>query len=183
MKKVVLLGDSIRLNGYGKKVPELLGDAYSVWQPDDNCRFSQYTLRGVWDWRWQIHDADVVHWNNGLWDVCELLDDGPFTPLNVYVDNMLRIATYLQKHVKKVIFATTTPVTEANLFNKNSYIEEYNHAIVPRLAELGVQINDLYALCAPHIDTYISQEDNIHLTVEGIDACAQAVAAAIRAAE
>jgi hypothetical protein len=30
MKKVVLLGDSIRLIGYGLKVPELLGDEYEV---------------------------------------------------------------------------------------------------------------------------------------------------------
>ena len=39
MKKVVLLGDSIRLIGYGKKVPEMLGDNYTVFQSEDNCRF------------------------------------------------------------------------------------------------------------------------------------------------
>ena len=43
MKRVVLLGDSIRLIGYGTKVPELLGDGYEVWQPEDNGRFAQYT--------------------------------------------------------------------------------------------------------------------------------------------
>ncbi len=49
MKKVVLLGDSIRLWGYGTKVPELLGKDYEVWQPEDNCRFVKYTLRGLFD--------------------------------------------------------------------------------------------------------------------------------------
>lgn len=39
MKKVVLLGDSIRLVGYGPRVPELLGSDYEVYQPDENCRF------------------------------------------------------------------------------------------------------------------------------------------------
>ena len=47
MKKVVLLGDSIRLWGYGTKVPEMLGEDYEVWQPEDNCRFVKYTLRGL----------------------------------------------------------------------------------------------------------------------------------------
>ena len=51
MKKVVLLGDSIRLIGYGTKVPEMLGDDYQVWQSEDNCRFAKYTLRCLFDWR------------------------------------------------------------------------------------------------------------------------------------
>ena len=49
MKKVALLGDSIRLIGYGTKVPELLGKEYEVFQPAENCRFVKYTLRGVFD--------------------------------------------------------------------------------------------------------------------------------------
>ena len=40
MKKIALLGDSIRQIGYGSKVVELLGEDYDVWQPDDNCRFA-----------------------------------------------------------------------------------------------------------------------------------------------
>ncbi len=36
MKKVALLGDSMRLIGYGLKVPALLADVAEVWQPDDN---------------------------------------------------------------------------------------------------------------------------------------------------
>lgn len=45
MKKVVLLGDSIRPVGYGPRVPELLGSDYEVYQPDENCRFVKYTPR------------------------------------------------------------------------------------------------------------------------------------------
>ena len=55
MKKVTLLGDSIRMIGYGLKVPELLGEEYDVFQPDDNCRFAKYTLRGLFDWKEQYH--------------------------------------------------------------------------------------------------------------------------------
>ena len=40
MKKAVLIGDSIRMIGYGAPVAERLGDEFEVWQPDDNCRFA-----------------------------------------------------------------------------------------------------------------------------------------------
>ena len=81
MKKVVLLGDSIREIGYGPVVPALLGDEYQVWQPPENCRFALYTLRMTFDYRPFMEGADVIHWNNGLWDVCQLWEDGPFTSL------------------------------------------------------------------------------------------------------
>jgi len=72
MKKITLLGDSIRWIGYGTKVPELLGNEYEVFQPDDNCRFSKYTLRGVMvEWAEGIEGSDIIHWNNGLWDASD----------------------------------------------------------------------------------------------------------------
>ena len=182
MKKVVLLGDSIRLIGYGKKVPALLGDAYTVWQPEDNCRFVQYTMRGVMhEWQEQMAGADVIHWNNGLWDVCDLAGDGPFTPKEVYADFVLRTLRVLKRITPNIIFATTTPVDSENHFNSNPVIEAYNAFIVPKLEAEGVVINDLYALVAPDIDRFIRKDDHIHLTDDGIDVCASAVAAKIRA--
>ena len=47
MKKVVLLGDSIRQIGYGKKVAALLEPDYTVWQPDDNCRRTRTSSTGT----------------------------------------------------------------------------------------------------------------------------------------
>ncbi len=104
-KKVVLLGDSIRLWGYGTKVPDMLGEDYEVCQPEDNCRYVKYTLRGLFDWQDIIKDADIIHWNNGLWDTSTgLFDDGkkPFTNEEEYVENMLRVATELKKMAKTV---------------------------------------------------------------------------------
>ena len=91
MKKVVLLGDSIRCIGYGPRIAELLGEDYTVWQSEDNCRFVKYTLRCLFEWREDIKDADIIHWNNGLWDTSTgLFDDGgkPFTGEEEYVENM-----------------------------------------------------------------------------------------------
>ena len=96
MKKVILLGDSIRLIGYGARTAELLGPDYTVWQPEDNCRFASYTLRMLFEYKDQLEGADVIHWNNGLWDVCDLFGDGAFTPLEDYIRLLARIAAVLK---------------------------------------------------------------------------------------
>ena len=182
MKKVTLLGDSIRLIGYGTKVPELLGDEYEVFQPEDNCRFVKYTLRMLFDLKAEIEGSDVIHWNNGLWDIpTGLFDDGePFTNLEEYMQNMLRVAKELKKMGKRVIFATTTPVHPEYPYNKNEIIEQYNAAIVPKLQEIGIEINDLYSLVSKGIDIYIC-EDQIHLSEAGIELCSKQVADLIKA--
>ena len=181
MKKVVLLGDSIRLIGYGKKVPEMLGDDYTVFQSEDNCRFVKYTLRCLFDWREDIKDADIIHWNNGLWDISTgLFDDGkPFTEEDEYVENMLRVATELLKITPNVIFATTTPVHPEYPYNSNELIRRYNEVIVPKLRDMGIKINDLHSIVAANIPEYIC-EDQIHLSEAGAQACAEQVVKMIR---
>jgi lysophospholipase L1-like esterase len=181
MAKVTLLGDSIRQIGYGKKVADILGDDYEVFQPEDNCRFAKYTLRMLFDYREQIKDSDVVHWNNGLWDVSVglLSDDLPFSTEDEYVDNMLRIAKHLKKVAKRVIFATTTPVRKECMYNDNNVINRYNSVLVPKLKELGVEINDLHSAVSKDVYKYIC-DDNIHLSQDGIDLCADLVVKAIK---
>jgi len=174
--KVTLLGDSIRLLGYGKRVPELLGEEFDVFQPQDNCRFAKYTLRGLFEWKSDMAGSKIVHWNNGLWDVCDIFGDGKrFTSEQEYTENILRIADLLLSKHDKVIFATTTPVTDKNPYNQNSVIERYNGIIVPLLEKKGVIINDLYATVSKDIDRFIRSDDNIHLTDDGIDICAAQV--------
>ena len=181
MKKITLLGDSIRLIGYGKKVPELLGEGYEVFQPEDNCRFVKYTLRMLFDYKSQIEGSDVIHWNNGLWDVTSgLFGDGEaFTSEEEYVENMLRVAKLLKGLGKRVIFATTTPVHNEYPYNDNALIAHYNDTVVPKLQEIGVEINDLHALVNQDIYKYICA-DQIHLSEEGIALCAAQVAKVIK---
>lgn len=181
MKKIVLLGDSIRLIGYGKKVEQLLGNDYCVWQPEDNCRFAKYTLRMLFDNQEDIKGADVIHWNNGLWDACDIFGDGPFTPLEEYVDNVTRIAKILRSYGKTVIFATTTPTHPDYPYHKLERIAQYNDAAVTALREQGILINDLFALMAEHRIDGIC-EDQIHLNDLGIDLCAKQVVDAIEKA-
>ena len=179
MKKVVLLGDSIRLIGYGTKVPELLGDDFDVWQPSENCKFAKYTLRCIHDWKNNIRGADIIHWNNGLWDTCRLYDGEPFTSVTEYCDTVVKIAKVLLSYTKKLVFATTTPVNPKKKDQSNDDIRAYNEAVLPALKVMGVIINDLHSLVSENIDGYIC-EDNIHLSPLGIEVCAKQVANVIK---
>jgi lysophospholipase L1-like esterase len=174
------LGDSIRIQ-YTPRVIELLGNDFSVFAPKENCRFAKYTLRGMFDWKKDMHGSRIVHFNNGLWDICDIFGDGMFTSEAEYVETMLRIAKILQSRHEIVIFATTTPVSPKNPYNKNEDIRRYNERIVPLLKERGILINDLYSTVAADLDRYISS-DTIHLTPEGIERCAVQVADCIRSA-
>ena len=176
MIKVTLIGDSIRQSGYGKVVPKLLGEDVEVFQPSDNCRFAKYTLRGLFDWEKDMRGSRIIHFNCGLWDVCNILGDGKlFTSDEEYVDNMLRIADILLNRYEKVIFATTTPVSLKNIYNKNEDIKRFNDILVPKLQEKGVIINDLYSTVIADLDRFIC-DDTIHLSEDGIEACSKQVA-------
>ena len=180
MKKITLLGDSIRQIGYGAKVAELLSPEYTVFQPEENCRFSKYTLWGITnDWKPEMNGSQIVHWNNGLWDSYDC-GYGPFCTIEEYVTNMQRIAEILLREYGKVIFANITPVTEQSPTWTNERILRYNEVIVPKMEEMGLIINDLHSLVYPNIDTFISKEDHVHLTPPGIEACAAQVAELIR---
>ena len=179
MKKIVLIGDSIRMIGYGKPVAARLADEFEVWQPAENCRYAKHTLRGVWDWKADIAGADIIHWNNGLWDICDIYGDGMFTSVDEYVATILRIARLFKERASTVIFATTTPVRPDNPYNKNSAIEEYNAAVVPKLIEMGIVINDLYTPLSADVQKYIA-DDKIHLSADGIALAADMVESVIR---
>ena len=179
MKKVALLGDSIRLIGYGNKVKEMLGADYQVFQTDDNCRWAKYTLRMLFDFKEDLKDCDVIHWNNGLWDCTELFGDGTFTSEEEYVADMVRIAKLLLKITPNVIFATTTPTKHTYTYTHNNQIDRFNEIVVPKLKELGVKINDLNSLLKGKEDEMIC-DDEIHLSQKGIEICANAVYKAIK---
>ena len=178
MKKIILLGDSIRLS-YGNRVRELLGEGYTVWQPEDNCRFAAYTLRMLFEYKAQLEGADVIHFNCGLWDMCDLFGDGPFTPLEVYVEQMVRIAKILKTYAPVVIFATTTPPSPKMWGHDLDRVRAYNAAAMAALEPLGVLFDDLFTPVAEDIDRMIS-EDYLHASPYGVEILANRVADCIK---
>ena len=194
MKRVLLLGDSIRM-GYDEYVKEILASEFEVVYDDaDNGRFAAYTL-------WQANQYfknhghfDVVHWNNGYWDMnVEYPMTEAIHPTDEYVHFLGRILAEIRRNGAVPVFATTTPILSEDAASgvvregvtpfsyKNEWVVEYNAAAVAFMRENGVAVNDLYALCAadPH---YYKCPDLLHLTEEGYRRCAEQTAQAIRLA-
>jgi len=178
MKKIILLGDSIRLS-YQRRVTELLGDGYTVWGPDDNGRFASYTLRMLYDYREQLKGADLIHFNCGLWDMCDLFGDGPFTSPEVYVEQMVRIAKILKTYAPVVVFAATTPPSPRMWGHDLERVRAYNAAAMAALEPLGVLFNDLFTPVAEDIDHMIS-EDLLHASPFGVEVLANRVADCVK---
>ncbi len=190
MKKVLLLGDSIRM-GYDDYVKELLsGKCEVVYDADDNGRFSAYTL-------WQMNQLfrhfgpfDAVHWNNGYWDMnIEAPMTDPIHPIPEYLHFQRRILTEIRKNGARPIFATTTPIlasgiapdtsgTGAEIRYNDGWVRNYNEAAKALMASENVPVNDLYALCLEDAHFYKS-EDLLHLTEAGYRRCAEQTAACI----
>ena len=194
MKNVFLIGDSIRYGanrnpdystanspGYGVYVTEMLKGTANVYAPNDNCRFLQYTLRYLYDWTKDIdcEKIDVVHWNNGLWDVLRINGDIPLTPIDMYEQMLTRVCDTIKKLFPnaKIIFALSTSVIEEwarpDFFRYNSDIEKYNEVAKNVLLAKGVTINDLYTLSANLGSDYHS--DWVHFNEEGSKILANAV--------
>ena len=166
MRKIVLIGDSIRM-GYDKYVREALDGVAEVYYPTENCRFAEYVLRYAHEWKrngeWP-DDVDLVHWNAGLWDCVELFGDGPLTSCEYYAEAIARIDRRLRLLFPKakIVFATSTAVSE-KLYEKskdfrrhNAIIEKFNEIALKALEGADTVIDDLWSVTAPLGDEYRS---------------------------
>ena len=184
------MGDSIRSgavnsSGYGVYVKEKLNGLAEVYYPDDNCRFAQYTLRYLYDWANSVdaESIDIVHWNNGLWDVLRLHGDDPLTPVGVYVDYLERVYKKIRLLFPnaKIIFALSTSVIEEwgkpEFVRYNKEIREYNDAARKLMEKLCVKVNDLYSVSETIDENFRS--DWVHYNEEGSSLLADAVIKAL----
>ena len=194
MKRVLLLGDSIRM-GYDEYVKEILSGEFEVVYDDaDNGRFSAYTLWQANQFFKNCGKFDVVHWNNGYWDMNV---EAPMTeamhPVDEYVHFLGRILAQIRNNGAVPVFATTTPILSkeaaAEVIKEgitpfvydNEWVVKYNNSAVSFMKSEGVMINDLYSLCLKDRH-YYKCPDLLHLTEEGYRKCAEKTADAIRKA-
>ena len=182
MKKLILLGDSIRI-GYADYVKEKLAGAAEVLFPEENCRFAQYMYRYLGDWQqaggWGS-DADLVHWNAGLWDVAHLGDELPLTTPEQYAVTIGQIARRIRALFPGAvsIFATSTPIVEAgygpHFWRRNAEIERYNALAEEAAVREGALIDDLYAVMKDAPDS--ARSDMTHFnTPDGTERIGNAV--------
>ena len=179
MKRILLLGDSIR-ESYQPKVVAKLDGLAEVLGPGDNCRWAKYTLWHLNKYLARAGKVDIVHWNNGIWDVFKRIEGmGNFTPIPEYLTHLKFILQELRKTGAVILWATTTPSVPDELHVPSEDIDKYNEASVKFMQEQNVEIDDLNEVCKRNLELYI-RKDNSHLTEEGMEACADAVVNAVR---
>lgn len=169
MKKILLLGDSIR-KGYDKYVKIAFGGVAEVYFPEENSKFASFLMRNLLVWKKQLEldeSVDLVHFNAGLWDDIIMLDGKHHTPIDVYTEYIGRICDTIKilYPEAKIVFATSTPVQEELFINEykryNKDTEKYNAAAVETVKKHGGEINDLYSLVKEFPKEYYS--DMTHL--------------------
>lgn len=182
MKKVLLLGDQIRV-GYQRYVEMALfrtDDETEVYFSENHDMMSTYLLRWLPTWKERLkldEKVDLVHFNAGLWD-CKIMEDGkPLVPITEYKKNIERLCKMIKRLFPetKIVFATTTPVSEACTNRYNKDIEEYNKVAAEIVKNNGGAINDLYALMKNAAKDCYSDAVNFR-TKEGSEILATGVA-------
>lgn len=192
MKKVILLGDSIRM-GYQEAVRQELDGLAEVWAPEENGQHSVHELLNFWQWV-ADRQPDVLHLNAGLWD-CRGLLPGDFTdrcvPLEHYRANVRKWLQLSQQYTAaKIIWATCTPIHEGRHHSTQDAsgrparrigdVELYNATASEEAAALGVEINDLYSFVIANDAAKMLNEDGVHFTPEGCALLGRKVAETIR---
>lgn len=182
MKKILLLGDSIR-KGYDRYVKESMANIAEVCYPEQNCQHTTNILRDLHNWisNLKCNDADAVHWNVGHWDTLKIYGDDCLTRPEVYADNLERISKRLEFLLPNAvqIFATSTPVIESGYLEGfemryNADVERYNEIAKEVLGKRGVIINDLYALVKDNHERLQSDQSHYY-TADGTEVLGSAV--------
>ena len=184
LPRLLLLGDSIRMS-YQPFVIDLLKDRAHVVGPAENCQTSGNTLARIDGWLKELGAPDVVHWNNGLWDVGHNPERDPVQfPVETYIDNLRAILDKLQATGAKIIWATTTPVHPDRPWKDtgwswcNQEINRYNTEARDMMRAEGISIDDLHGIVNAQPDKHLD-EDKLHLSNAGRRACAEAVVKAV----
>lgn len=190
MKKILFIGDSIMYGakgvpGYGYFVKQHFAGSVEVVLPYDNCQDVRYTYQYL-DELFDIDDvktSDIIHWNNGLWDVLHFAGAlKPYTELSLYLTSVEKLYNKLRSlnSNAQIVFATTTFIHEElqtkKSYRRNDEIEEYNRAAIDVLKETDIRINDLCNK-AKEVDASFIGKDGLHYTAEGSFCLAQAVIA------
>lgn len=167
MKKILLVGDSIRL-GYDKFVKMAFEGVAEVVSPKENCRFSAYHIRYTRPWLEETDSLknvpDVIHFNVGLWDCLHMPDGMVHTDVAQYKKNLERVVNLYKILVPsaKLIFALSTPVFDNPTKRLNCEIEQYNAAAIEVMQKHGIEVNDLYTLLKDAPESYHSDQTHYY---------------------
>lgn len=183
--RVLLLGDSIRMGYEGYVKQDLEGRADVIYTDENGCDVSSTLWQANQIFKHQ-GDFDLIHWNNGYWD---MNIEAPMTealhPIEEYKHFLTRMVKFFSQHTKTLVFATSLPVKEqgSSLDNSgtgglvtynNQWVIDYNLAAQEVMSKYQVSVNDLYSFCLQDKNLYKSP-DNLHLTDAGNKAVAEEI--------
>jgi lysophospholipase L1-like esterase len=185
-KRVVLIGDSIRM-GYQETVRAELQGAAVVVSSEQNGGDSRRVLESLEEWAIS-RSPDVVHLNCGLHDLKrEFGSDEAQVPLDEYTENVEKILTALTEGVPgTVIWANTTPVNEGWHHERKGFdrfeadVVACNRASEAICTRLDIEVNDLHSVVAEAGRDDLLGPDGVHFGEEGYRVLGMAVADAIR---
>jgi acyl-CoA thioesterase-1 len=121
---------------------------------------------------------DIIHFNFGLHDLKEDRNGAPAVSLRQFEANLAQIVSRLNSTGAMLIWASTTPVTEAVSRRSPIAVTQYNEVAERLMAGAGIPVNDLNAYALPHLHTWQFPR-NAHFTPEGSHALGLRVAAVI----
>ncbi len=184
MPLVILIGDSIRM-GYQDHVASQLAGRAEVWAPEQNGGDSRKVLAHLDPWV-LVRQPNLVHVNCGLHDLKRAFGAASEVPLAEYERNVRQILQRLQRVLNgAVVWATTTPVDEAGHHQNKGFdrleadVEAYNAAACAVAEDLGVPIDDLFAVVQRAGKAQLLTQDGVHFTAAGSQLLARAVAECI----
>ena len=181
---VVLIGDSIRM-GYQDHVISQLAGRAEIWVPKENGGDSRNVLAHLDQWVFS-RQPDLVHVNCGLHDLKRAFGAASSVPVDEYGRNVRQILQRLQRELDGVVvWATTTPVDETWHHQNKGFdrleadVEAYNAAARAVAEDLGVPIDDLFAVVEREGKARLLTQDGVHFTEEGSQLLGRAVAECI----
>jgi lysophospholipase L1-like esterase len=181
LPRVLLIGDSISI-GYTEPVRAELSGKANVHRIPANGATTANGLKNLDAWlgteRW-----DVIHFNFGLHDLRFMENKEHQISLSDYQANLRAIVQRLEKTAARLIWATTTPVPDAevNPPRRNADVVEYNAVALKIMTDAGIAIDDLYALVSPRLQE-LQLPANVHYTLPGYNALGQQVSQSVRKA-
>ncbi len=177
LPRVLLIGDSISI-GYTEPVRVELTNKANVHRIPENGAATIVGVKNLDKWLGTLK-WDVIHFNFGLHDL--RLDDGKHqVPLPDYETNLRTIVQRLQKSGARLIWATTTPVPDADVKppRRSADVIAYNAAAARIMTESGIPIDDLYELIKPRLGE-LQLPANVHYTLPGYNVLGHQVAESV----
>lgn len=195
---VLIIGDSISI-GYTLPVRKNLEGKANVFRPmaangksPQNSQGTTNAVKRIDSWL-EGRKWDVIHFNIGLHDLkhwdpvtrknSSKASDPYQADVEEYSKNLEEIVGKLKKTGAKLIFATTTPVTEGTTdpLREPEGPVRYNEAALKIMKEHDIQVNDLFSAVEPHLSE-IQKPKNVHFNAKGNELMAKQVAEVIAAA-